>query len=45
MKNHTDLNLGEGLSILTLFQFLDSGIYRFIFNFWWRDSENHQFLI
>ena len=33
MKNHTDLNLGEGLSISTSFHFLDSGIYRFIFMF------------
>ena len=27
-KNHTDLNLGEGLSILTLFHFSDSVICR-----------------
>ena len=33
MKNHTDLNLGEGLSISTSFHFSDSGIYRFIFMF------------
>ena len=32
-KNHTDLNLGEGLSISTSFHFSDSGIYRFIFIF------------
>ena len=33
MKNHTDLNLGESLSILTSFNFSDSGIYRFVFIF------------
>ena len=32
-ENHTDLNLGEGLSISTSFHFSDSGIYRFIFIF------------
>ena len=31
MKNHTDLNLGESLSILTSFNLSDSGIYRFVF--------------
>ena len=30
MKNHTDLNLGVSLSILTSFNFSDSGIYRFV---------------
>ena len=33
MKNHTDLNLGESLSILTSFNFSESGIYRFVFIF------------
>ena len=33
MKNHTDLNLGEGLSILIPFHFSDSGISRFILIF------------
>ena len=31
MKNHTELNLGEGLSILSSFHFSDSGIYHSIF--------------
>ena len=33
MKNHTDLNLGEGLSILSSFHFSDSWIYHSIFTF------------
>ena len=33
MKNHTDLNLGEGFSISTSLNFSDFGIYRFIFIF------------
>ena len=33
MKNHTDLNLGESLSILTSFNLSDSRIYRFVFIF------------